>query len=105
SLRQLHWWQIRPTGSIFTSDTTLNVANGSLFRLPLRVPAGWEVEPVETTPASSLRQSMVTGEGGHNTLVLEWDGGIGPSSGARISSLNLRIRMRSEFAAEFPPAG
>jgi hypothetical protein len=54
------WWRISD-GMTLTAQIAYEVRQGLLFQLPLRLPAGWEVESVAMTPADLLR-----GSGGRN---------------------------------------
>jgi hypothetical protein len=53
--RTVSWWQIRPGQESLTAQITYEVLQGHLFQLPVRLPAGWDVERVELSPPSLLR--------------------------------------------------
>jgi hypothetical protein len=55
---QQSWWRIAD-GMSLTVQVHYQVRQGMLFQLPLRLPAGWEVETVEMVPAGLLRTSSV----------------------------------------------
>jgi hypothetical protein len=57
--RQLAWWQVGPERSALTTQLTYTMARGRLFRLPVRLPAGWVVDRVELSPAALLRHWTV----------------------------------------------
>jgi hypothetical protein len=72
--RQLAWWRLGPFGQTLELQIGYEVSQGQLFQLPVRLPEGWEVESVETAPASLLRGSGVrrpAGGKGRPTLVVE----------------------------------
>jgi hypothetical protein len=52
-------WRLGADGMTFTVQIAYEVRQGLLFQLPVRLPAGWDVEGVETTPADLLRSSSV----------------------------------------------
>jgi hypothetical protein len=56
---QQSWWRLRPDGMSLVVQIDYEVRQGLLFELPLRLPHGWEVEAVETTPADLVRTSAV----------------------------------------------
>ncbi|MCI0457881.1 MAG: hypothetical protein L0Z62_13015 [Gemmataceae bacterium] len=68
-VRQATWWQVGPTGSTLTSELTYEVARGTLFRLPVRVPADWELESVRLEP-KELEGPWVSVPGKGSLLVL-----------------------------------
>jgi hypothetical protein len=57
--RQLAWWQLNPGGMALTLQISYQVRHGRLFQLPLLLPPDWEVETVEMSPASLLRNWAV----------------------------------------------
>jgi hypothetical protein len=48
-------WDIRPNVSTLTTRLAYEVRRGRLFRLPIQIPAGWEVDRVDPFPSGLLR--------------------------------------------------
>jgi hypothetical protein len=82
------WWQLAPDRPTLTTYLTCEVMRGRLFRLPLLVPPGYDVEQVEPASADLLRHWSVTKE--KPTLVLELSHGLEPGASARLT-----IRLRA----------
>jgi hypothetical protein len=57
--RQLAWWQPAADPPSLTLQIACEVERGRLFQLPVLLPAGWDVERVEMTPAGLLRNWTV----------------------------------------------
>ncbi len=53
--RQLAWWQPAEDPRALTLQIAYEVDDGRLFRLPVLLPAAWDVERVELNPAGLLR--------------------------------------------------
>jgi hypothetical protein len=52
--RELTWWRVTPDGMFLTLQIDYQVYHGRLFRLPILLPDGWEVESVRTQPGDQL---------------------------------------------------
>lgn len=81
-VRQVGWWQVGPGGMSLTARLTYEVTRGRLFRLPVRLPAGWTVAHVELTPAGLLRHWSIVSEKGQSTLVADLRSSLGPAGPA-----------------------
>jgi hypothetical protein len=101
--RQLTFWRLGPDGMDLTVQLDCHVRHGLLFQLPLRLPAGWEVDSVELTPAQRLRSWGVRWEGGRSLLLVDLrkplqalSGGQDASAAAspRDSQGRLLVRLR-----------
>jgi hypothetical protein len=53
--RQLAWWQPGAEPPSLTLEIIYDVERGRLFQLPVLLPAGWDVERVDVSPAGLLR--------------------------------------------------
>ncbi|HEY1377023.1 MAG TPA: hypothetical protein VGF55_09520, partial [Gemmataceae bacterium] len=49
-VRERLWWQIDADRMTLTAQLTFDVARGPVYQVPLRLPAGWDVDRVETDP-------------------------------------------------------
>lgn len=106
--RQLALWKVDPERQSLTAQITYEVARGRLFRLALELPAGYEVERLEMSPASLLRNWEPKSEGGKPTLLVDLAqplaaeakadaGRVGPptpDSRPGPSALRLTVRLR-----------
>ena len=97
--RQLTWWQIGCAGqtggvpmptarpetcpAILTTQIAYEVNRGKLFRLPLLLPLGWEVETVDCVPADLLRHWSVD-KGKPPLLLAELVRGVEAGTTARL---------------------
>ncbi|MHB1423412.1 MAG: hypothetical protein ACYC3I_09515 [Gemmataceae bacterium] len=80
STRQLTWWRCDAAGMALTVQIGWDVNHGQLFQLPVRLPAGWNVEKVEMTPAALLRDWHVQGAAEKATLFLDLASPLKPRS-------------------------
>jgi hypothetical protein len=66
--RTVMWWQ-EPFGrSELLIQVDYEVVKGKLFRLPLVLPAGWEVDRVKTDPPALLRDWTIRSENGRKVM-------------------------------------
>jgi hypothetical protein len=85
--RQLAWWRVGPSGQELTLQIGYEVSHGQLFQLPVLLPAGWEVERVDLSPAVLLRGTSVRSAPGHGpgagrpTLLVDLTRPLGPEPG------------------------
>ncbi len=82
--RQLAWWQPGPLRSTLTLQVQYEVSAGKLYELPIQLPAGWDIDRVETSPSSLMGAWRLRRDKG--VLVVELQkplsGESAPSSGA-----------------------
>jgi hypothetical protein len=69
--RQLAWWQPTLERSRLTLRMQYEVSLGQLFQLPVQLPAGWDVEQVEMSPAGLLGSSQVRREKNRAVLLVD----------------------------------
>jgi hypothetical protein len=69
--RQLTFWRLGPGGMEVTAQLDYQVRQGLLFQLPLRLPAGWDVESVDLTPPQRLLTWGIRAEGGASLLLVD----------------------------------
>jgi hypothetical protein len=118
--RQLLWWQVapprpgpagprdaEPRHSSLTALVSYEAINGRLFALPLGLPAGWDVDRVQVSPADLLRTYDVRQENGKPTLFVELQRPLAPAglkapADARpaIPTLRLTVQLRPAKDAE-----
>ena len=87
--RQAAWWQVAPEQSLLTLQVAYEVTHGQLFQLPVQLPAGWDIERVETTPANLARTWSVRPdypEKGAATLLVELQRPLTPDETKREQS-------------------
>lgn len=80
--RQAAWWQIGSRASTLTTQITYDVVRGKLFRLPVRLPLGHEVERVEMAPPDLLRHWTVVAEKAGSSLIVDLQKALGPAAAA-----------------------
>jgi hypothetical protein len=85
-IRQRTWWQIQPGSSTLTTQLIYEVIRGQRFRLPVSVPAGWNVERVELYPAGLLQNwSLVPSGKEASTIFVDLDTPLKKSGAARLT--------------------
>ncbi|HLN30033.1 MAG TPA: hypothetical protein VK395_19985 [Gemmataceae bacterium] len=70
-VRQLAWWQIRPEGASLAAHLGYEVLRGRMYRLVVRLPANWNADRVEITPADLLGNWMVARDNGQDRLIVD----------------------------------
>lgn len=105
--RMLSWWQIGAHASTLTVQVLYEVSQGQLFRLPLTLPPGWEVERVELTPNDLLRNWAVVQENERPTLAVDLQRPLGSASAPRAASAPARLSvwLRTPQRGVVPAAG
>ncbi|MBY0522421.1 MAG: hypothetical protein K2R98_03445 [Gemmataceae bacterium] len=98
--RQFTWWQVAPDRVGLTTQIVYEVARGRLFRLPVLLPPGYEIEHVELSPPELLRYWTVSPDKVRPTLTVDLDRALDPTTSAR---LNVRARLTQVRAV--PTAG
>ncbi len=96
-VRQQTWWRLGVDRMSVTAKLDCEVRQGLLFQLPLRLPAGWDVDTVEMEPADLLRNSGVRTDKGVSTLLVDLrrplrPAGTIPSGPPGMATLTVRLR-------------
>jgi hypothetical protein len=71
STQQLTWWRCNASGMALTAQIGWDVTQGHLYQLQVRLPADWEVEKVEMSPAPLLRDWHFRKAEGSTTLFVD----------------------------------
>ncbi|HEV3235741.1 MAG TPA: hypothetical protein VGZ25_02055, partial [Gemmataceae bacterium] len=66
--RTVMWWQESLSRSELLIQADYEVIKGKLFRLPLLLPSGWDVDRVKTSPPTLLRDWSIRTENGRSVL-------------------------------------
>jgi hypothetical protein len=82
--RQLALWHVEPEHMALVAQITYEVLRGRLFRLALELPAGYEVQRVETSPAGTLRSWEPRGEHGASMLLVALSHPLEPETPLRL---------------------
>ncbi|MBV9122178.1 MAG: hypothetical protein JO112_02300, partial [Planctomycetes bacterium] len=100
-VRQLSWWQISPDASTLTTQLSYDIDRGQLFRLPLRLPADWEVGSVELSPLNLLRNWTVSSDQGQRLLLVDLQRPLSPApaGGPAAPPARLRVQLRTRRPA------
>ena len=113
-VRQLAWWQIRPEGASLAAHLGYEVLRGRMYRLVVQLPANWNADRVEITPADLLGNWMVARDNGQDRLIVNLqrpleahagcvEAGLATRPGKRDSG-PIRIRRKRRGILRFPPA-
>jgi hypothetical protein len=94
--RQVALWRVDPERVSLVAQVNYEVQRGRLFRLALEVPAGYEVQRVETNPPAALRNWEPRSERGKPTLFVDLAQPLRPEAPLR---LLVWLRLTT------PPAG
>jgi hypothetical protein len=89
--RQQAWWRVGPDAMELTLQIAYEVEFGRLFQLPVLLPAGWEVETLEVSPAL-LRDWTVRPYMGRPLLRVELRHPLKPVAKAGRTTLKVRLR-------------
>jgi hypothetical protein len=100
-VRELLWWQVTPQNQTLTVALAYQGIRGALFRMPVRLPSGWKVERVETTPAAALQQWLVVPAGpGASSLIVELHHALEPGQTANLTvSLRKTVELQEESSS------
>lgn len=90
-VQQVSWWQIGPN-HLLTCQLAIDVVRGQLFRVPLELPADWEMEKVEMVP-EGLRTWSVSQEAGKTILWCELAHSLMPQSANRTATAPARLTV------------
>jgi hypothetical protein len=82
--RQLALWHVEPEHMALAAQITYEVLRGRLFRLALEVPAGYEVQRVETSPAGALRSWESRSARGASMLLVDLTQALEPETPLRL---------------------
>src|SRR5581483_1966939 len=69
--RQQLWWRLDAEAMELVAQIDYEVRQGQLFQLPVRLPAGWELEAVEVSPAEWMRSRGVRPDKGAQLLLVD----------------------------------
>jgi hypothetical protein len=95
-VRELLWWQIERHSQTLTAVLAYEGVRGSLVRMPIRLPADWKLEHVETTPAAALRQWVVVPvDKDWNRLVIEPVHALEPNQSLNVSLTLHRVTFNA----------
>lgn len=84
-VRDLLWYQVGAQRPSLTAQVQYEVLRGSLFRLPLALPPGWDVQRLELAAADLLRSWALTNEAGRPAVVVELLRALEPGETARLT--------------------
>lgn len=101
STQQLTWWRCDAAGMSLTVQIGWDVSQGQLFQLPILLPAGWEVEKVEMTPAALLSTWYIRKIAGKTTLFVDLASPLVPPLRGKSENRNLQSEIGSNVAG--PP--
>jgi hypothetical protein len=82
--RELALWKVDPERVSLQAQLNYEVLRGRLFRLALEVPAGYEVQRVETSPAAALRSWEPKAQGGKPALLVDLAQPVTPEAPLRL---------------------
>lgn len=91
--RQQSWWRLAEGGMDLVTQIDYDVRQGQLFQLPLRLPAGWDVETVETTPPDLLRSWGLRKDRSGMQLLADLRRPLRPGAREGTSTLTVRLRQ------------
>jgi hypothetical protein len=98
STHQLTWWRCDAGGMALTVQIGWDVSQGQLFQLPVLLPAGWNVEKVEMTPAALLRDWYTRKAAGNITLFVNLTSPLEPPQRGKSEIRNPKPEMGSSVS-------
>lgn len=98
-VRERLWWQADPDRMAVTAQLTFDVARGPVFRVPLRLPEGWDVERVESDPPDLLAAAPPPAG---QDLTAEFNRPLTPGTPARLTVQLTRRSPRAGAADAVP---
>ncbi|GIW78717.1 MAG: hypothetical protein KatS3mg105_0524 [Gemmatales bacterium] len=98
------WWQIAHQSSQLAAVIRYEVVQGQLFRLPVSIPSGWEIERFELTPGDLLLRSSMARQGNEKTLLVDLQRPLTATADSKSTGqAELRIWYKSTIWAEPAP--
>lgn len=95
--RQISWWQIGPDTAALTVEIDYTVVDGQLFRLPVALPAHWNLDRVELSPSDLLRNWIpMPPENGQSLVIVNLQRPLAAPDTAR---LTLQLRPTGPWPA------
>jgi hypothetical protein len=98
STHQLTWWRCDAGGMALTVQIGWEVSQGQLFQLPVRLPAGWNVEKVEMSPAALLRDWHLRKAAGNTTLFINLTSPLEPPLRGKSEARNPKSEIGSSVS-------
>jgi hypothetical protein len=103
-VRQFLWWQLGPDGDALTVQTTYEVLRGSLFLLPLKLPAGWRIESVNLDPPEVLLNWTRDLEKNRTVLYVDLQKPLTPQRSGKLT-VQLHKAAETRLPRVVPPTG
>lgn len=98
--RERQWWQVNPEKGVLVAEITWEATRGRLFALPIRIPEGWEVEAIDSSPSSLTAGWNQRNDKGGTFLLIDLERPLEPGVPIR-----LNLRLRSRMPSSVPAAG